>query len=186
MNKKMIYDGDNGPLKYWKVLGLLSSVSCENPGMSLREVVLSFEKCPFVLENEMILFFRNNNSVETFHNHFGCFVSLPSIAYKQSLINKNLGMVSYWGKQYYFIVKSLFSKWGPFYVFRVIKFSSFSGPSSHSEDLLVCENTGWWIHFCRKPLVCISTFYFLWNCYFHFYKHALLSTNAWKLTDFSG
>ena len=104
----------------------------------------------------------------------------------QSLINKNLGMVSYWGKQYYFIVKSLFSKWGPFYVFRVIKFSSFSGPSSHSEDLLVCENTGWWIHFCRKPLVCMSTFYFLWNCYFHFYKHALLSTNAWKLTDFSG
>ena len=74
-----------------------------------------------------------------------------------SLINKNLGMVSYWGKLYYFIVKSLFSNWGPFYVFRVIKFSSFSGPSSHSEDLLVCENNSWWIYFCRKPLVCAST-----------------------------
>ena len=103
-----------------------------------------------------------------------------------SLINKNLGMVSYWGKQYYFIVKSLFSNWGPFHVFRVIKFSSFSGPSSHSEDLLVCENNSWWIYFCRKPLVCANRFYFLRNCYFHFYKHALLSTNAWKQTEFSG
>ena len=49
-----------------------------------------------------------------------------------SLINENLGMLLYCGKQYYFIVRSLFSKGGPFYVFRVIKFSSFSGPSSHT------------------------------------------------------
>ena len=78
-----------------------------------------------------------------------------------------------------------FFKVRTFYVFRFIKLSSFSGPSSHSEDLLVCENNSWRIVFCRKPLVCGNTFCFLRNCYFHFYEHALLSTNAWKLTVFS-
>ena len=100
-----------------------------------------------------------------------------------SLINKNLGWCHIEGS-------SITSLWNHFFQIEDLsmcsELSNFSGPSSHSEDLLVCENNSWWIYFCRKPLVCANRFYFLRNCYFHFYKHALLSTNAWKQTEFSG